>query len=87
MDEKKLKLFRDQINALDEELLVLLNKRAEIALEIGEAKGDLPVYDPSREGEILKQIGVLNKGPLSKGSVEDIFASIITACRQIQIKQ
>jgi hypothetical protein len=28
----------------------------------------------------------LNDGPLSKGAVEDIYAAIISACREIQLR-
>jgi chorismate mutase/prephenate dehydratase len=79
--------FRTQIDALDTHLVKLLNERAKVALAIGEIKAATgqKVYDPAREGDIIEQIAALNHGPLPKGAVEDIFRSIIDACRQIQI--
>ena len=34
-----------------------------------------------------RKIDILNKGPLGKGAIEEIYAAIITACREIQIEQ
>ena len=55
---------------------------------LGELKSrtGIKVYDPAREGVVLEHISQLNKGPLSKGAVEEIFAAIMTACREIQSK-
>jgi chorismate mutase-like protein len=78
--------LRDNINTLDEQIVQLVNDRAKAALEIGNIKTKLgaKVYDPDRERAVLEHISGLNKGPLNKGALEDIFASIITACREIQ---
>jgi len=78
--------LRKQINLLDEQLVRLLNERAAVAVEIGRLKAAAGVqpYDPARERAVLEHIVGLNKGPLGKGDIEDIFATIITACREIQ---
>ena len=80
--------LRKIIDDIDAQIVKLLNERATAALEIGNAKEKLSqnMYDPSREGTVLSHIDKLNKGPLPNGSVEDIYAAIITACREIQIK-
>ena len=56
--EEKIRYFREKIAPLDEQILCLLNKRAEIALEIGKVKsqGGIALYDPHREDRILKQL-------------------------------
>lgn len=79
--------YRAKIDEIDAELVRLLNERAAAALAIGELKASagLKVYDPAREGVIIEKINQLNAGPLSKGAMEDIFHSVIDACRQIQI--
>ncbi len=81
--------LRKQIDTIDEQLLSLINERASLAIEIGDVKNRIggKTYDPTRERFILEQIDDLNKGPLDKGAVEEIFATIITACREIQIRE
>jgi chorismate mutase len=83
-----LTVLRERVNELDEQLVDLLNERAEIAVRIGTVKERIgnEVYDPLRERAILERIDILNKGPLSKGALEELFAAIITACREIQIR-
>jgi chorismate mutase len=78
---------RTKIDEIDAELVRLLNERATAALAIGKLKASTgaKVYDPAREGHIIETIDSLNAGPLSKGAMEDIFHSVIDACRQIQI--
>ena len=54
--EKTLEDWREQINALDAELLRLLSRRAEIACEIATIKvaSGLPAYDGKRESQVLE---------------------------------
>lgn len=84
--QSNLTLLRNRINELDEQLVKLLNERADVALQIGElkAKEGLKVYDPSREGAVLEHVTSLNDGPLNRGAIQEIFATIITACREMQ---
>ncbi len=84
--QDNLRVLRERINALDEQLLSLLNKRAQVALDIGKLKAELgaKVYDPVRERAVIEHIDAANTGPLDKGAVEELFAAIITACREIQ---
>jgi chorismate mutase/prephenate dehydratase len=80
--------LRQQINAVDSKLVEYLNKRAELALALGEIKtaAGKKIYDPTREGEVITKIDALNQGPLPKGSLEEIYRTIITACREIQVR-
>jgi chorismate mutase / prephenate dehydratase len=79
---------RNEIDQVDQELVVLLNRRASIALEIGALKSRTgsKVYDPARERIILEKLEKLNQGPLGKGALEEVFTSIIAACRELQSK-
>ena len=49
--------FRASIDAIDSELLRLLNKRAQIAMKIGEAKLTMgnSICDPSREHDVIER--------------------------------
>ena len=50
--------WRSRINNLDNQILNLLNQRAEAALKIGDLKRlrDAPVYSPQREAEVVGDV-------------------------------
>src|SRR5690242_21836251 len=84
-NDKTLDDWRRQIDALDSELLRLLNQRAAIACEIALVKvaAGLPAYDGNRERQVLARVTEQNTGPLDQQSVTDIFASIIRETRRL----
>lgn len=77
---------RADIDAIDDELLRLLNKRAEIALKVGAVKrgDDKSLCDPNREREVLTRLCRQNSGPLDDKSVTNIFQRVIDECLQAQ---
>ena len=77
--EKTLADWRQEIDALDTELLRLLNRRAEIACEIAVIKVEsgLPAYDEKREKQVLDRVAAKNAGTLDQQSVTAIFHGII----------
>ncbi|HEV7553698.1 MAG TPA: chorismate mutase [Candidatus Angelobacter sp.] len=83
--EKTLEHWRQQIDALDTELVRLLNQRAAIACEIALIKvaSALPAYDGKREDQVLARVAEKNAGPLDKQSVTAIFHSIIQETRRL----
>jgi chorismate mutase len=83
--EKTLADWRLEIDALDTELLRLLNRRAAIAGEIAVIKVamGLPAYDATREEQVLERIAVKNSGPFRAESVAAIFHSIIHETRKL----
>jgi chorismate mutase len=82
---KTLDDWRRQIDALDSELLRLLNQRAAIACEIASIKvaSGLPAYDGNRERQVLARVVQKNTGPLDQQSITDIFAGIIRETRRL----
>src|SRR5438128_1559600 len=70
MSEGTINNPRAEIDAIDRELLRLLNERAEIALRVGAAKaaGETPLCDPNREKEVLSCLRQENKGPFDERS-------------------
>src|SRR5216684_16596 len=78
--------WRAEINALDDELLRLLNQRAQLALKVGESKQDsgLSVCDHSREREVTERICSINEGPLDERAIVELFRAIIHESRRIQ---
>ncbi|HUF19992.1 MAG TPA: prephenate dehydratase [Burkholderiales bacterium] len=76
--------LRERIDALDLEILRLVNERAGLARDIGRIKGEAVVYRPEREAQVLRRISKNNPGPLPGGSVTRLFTEIISACRALE---
>jgi chorismate mutase/prephenate dehydratase len=81
--------LRTRIDALDQELLTLLNRRAALAHEVGEIKKveGSPVFRPERETEVIAKLQAGNPGPLKPGSVAYIWREIMSACRALEAPQ
>ncbi len=79
------KLRRD-IDGIDAEILELLNKRANIAIEIAniKKKANLKFYSPERERAILERITALNKGPFPNDALRVIFREIMSASLSLE---
>lgn len=82
-----IKPLRDRIDAIDEQLLQLVNQRARLAHEIGELKGGAPVYRPEREAQVIARLRSVNPGPLSADTIGHLFVEIISACRALEEAQ
>lgn len=85
MDDK-LKPLRDQIDAIDKQILELLNRRACIAQEVGHVKAETnaPVFRPERESQVLRSVAERNPGPIRSADVQIIFREIMSACRALE---
>lgn len=75
---------RKEIDALDSELLALVNRRAALARRVGELKQGAPAYRPEREAEILRRMNSENPGPLPANRVTAVFREVISACRGME---
>jgi chorismate mutase/prephenate dehydratase len=90
MSEKDIKKLRIEIDALDAELLALLNRRAALVRKVGELKGGAPAYRPERESDILRRIAAQTRAGAGKGggmpaeSALSVFREIISACRALE---
>jgi chorismate mutase / prephenate dehydratase len=78
--------LRRQIDALDKELLALLNRRQSLAQVIGRIKNQegARTLDFRREEEVVANLIHENPGPLSHTALRNIFREIISAAREIQ---
>jgi chorismate mutase len=78
--------YRDEIDALDLELLELLNRRTKVVEEIGHVKEavNLPIYEPKREDDVFRNVTDHNGGPLSPEALKRIFERIIDEMRSLQ---
>lgn len=73
--------LRQKIDALDTELLRLLNQRASLAKEIGVIKNraSLPIYSPDREMKLLRSLVERSEGPLRPEAIRAIYREIMSA--------
>ena len=77
---------RIKIDALDIQLLELLNRRTSIVEEIGRIKESLAlgIYEPKREEQVFANVLSHNQGPLPPEAVQRIFERIIDEMRTVQ---
>ena len=87
MEKTEKEAIRNQIDALDQELLNLLNQRQTLAQAIGRIKNreGQGTLDFQREEEVLAHLMHLNPGPLSPSALRNIFREIISAAREVQM--
>lgn len=88
---EQLKQLRDQIDAIDDQLLQLVSKRAGLAQQIGdikkkenEANAGVIVYRPEREAQILARMQQNNPGPISNEHIQQLFIEIMSLCRALE---
>jgi chorismate mutase len=84
--DKALADCRERIDALDRQLVDLLNARTRIVEEIGRIKGEcgMRIYEPKREEEVLANIEEHNGGPMAHDAARRIFERIIDEMRTLQ---
>jgi chorismate mutase/prephenate dehydratase len=82
MSEQLLTL-RGRIDAIDDEVLRLLNERARLAQEIGHLKNGI-VYKPEREAQVVRRMQDNNAGPLPAESISVLYKEIMSACRALE---
>ncbi|MEE4661251.1 MAG: prephenate dehydratase [Halieaceae bacterium] len=97
-EPRDLKQVRDEIDAIDQEIQALINRRARCAQEVadikmaeaqrarerGEAETDPVFYRPEREAQVLNRIKARNEGPLASDKVAFIFREIMSACLALE---
>lgn len=77
---------RQAIDRTDEELVALVNHRAELAQRIGALKDatDSVTFVPARERAVLAHVQSVNHGPLPHEAIRGIFQQIIAASRNLE---
>ncbi len=81
---EEIQKHRDQIDAIDRELVALLNKRAGHSLVIRGLKPDarMGLFDPKREEEIFEKIKGYNEGPLYNENLREIYETILKVMKE-----
>jgi chorismate mutase/prephenate dehydratase len=93
--ETQLKGIRDQIDAIDSDWLRLINKRIELAKQVGEIKhafsvenprtdsrqAGVVIYKPEREAQVIRRLIEENTGEISNQQINVLSREIMSICR------
>ncbi|MCR5813784.1 MAG: prephenate dehydratase [Desulfovibrio sp.] len=86
---ERLQGIRREIDALDSQLLDLLNRRAGLSREVGRIKADAAsvIFKPLREHELLNDLARRNPGLLPEEHLRSIWREILSSSRALQRPQ
>lgn len=78
--------LREKIDAIDSDLIRLLNERSIVAKEIGSVKSKqgLPIYSPEREERVLRSLVEKSQGPLTSEAIRAIYREIMSAALALE---
>src|ERR1700761_951049 len=78
--------WRTRIDALDEQIVKLLNERAACAVAIGDLKrqNGAAIYEPQRERQVIEHARKSNPGPLAGEQIQDIYERVMDVMRSLQ---
>jgi chorismate mutase/prephenate dehydratase len=84
--KEKLSPIRERIDAIDVEITVLLNERAQLARQIGDIKAtaSAPIHEPTREEQVLGNVERIRREPLDRNGLEKIYVAIMEVMRRLQ---
>ena len=79
-------VLREEIDRIDDVILELLNKRADLAIEIGKAKTrrNLGFYSSQRERSIFKRLSAKNEGPFPNEALRAVYREIMSASLSLE---
>jgi chorismate mutase/prephenate dehydratase len=77
--------LRSSIDAVDCQIVKLLNERADLALAIRDLKPTVrwSLYDPKREEEIFSNLAKCNEGPLYGDNLKEIYEAILHVMKEL----
>jgi chorismate mutase/prephenate dehydratase len=79
--------LRNQIDEIDREILVRLNRRASLVQRVGELKEGGrkgPIYVAARERDLVSALVDANPGPFPNAAIPHVFREIISATRSLE---
>jgi len=87
--QERIEELRERVDAVDRELVRILNERARIVQELSAYKleAGVPLFDPKREEAVLRRIADLNEGPIYDSSMRDIFELVMHRIRDIEVQR
>lgn len=80
---------RQQIDAIDQELVRLFEKRMSCVAEVIAIKKEqkIPILDVAREEEILKKVSRLVEKPVYEADVQELFKVLMELSKKYQLTQ
>jgi chorismate mutase/prephenate dehydratase len=84
-----LQQLRERIDALDDQLLTILNERMELVKCVGDLKRSSKsiIYRPEREKQILDRLEKRNNGLLTRQAIDAIFFEIFAVSRNLELPE
>ncbi len=93
--DQQLTTLRHDIDAVDQQLLRLINERASCAVRIAQLKREhhqtladpaqpLQFYRPEREAQLLQHLKQCNQGPLTDATTQYLFRELMSACLALE---
>ena len=88
MSKKTLSDLRQQIDAVDHQLLNLISERAGLAQHVAQVKAQSgegnAYYRPEREADVLRRVIEHNQGPLSNEEMARLIREVMSACLALE---
>jgi 3-deoxy-7-phosphoheptulonate synthase/chorismate mutase len=85
MSTSELEALRNKLDEMNDQILELISRRAEIVEKIGleKQKQGLPRFDPVRESIMLENLVARNKGPFDDATIRHLFKQIFKASLEL----
>jgi chorismate mutase / prephenate dehydratase len=82
----ELETLRSEIDALDRQIVGLLNRRARLGLAAGRTKklNGRPIADSEREREVLVRVAMANEGPLPQDALLVLYRQLIETIKRLE---
>ena len=86
MEPGELESLRAEIDALDVEIVRLLNRRARLGLAAGRAKtrNGRPLTDAERERDVMVRVSLANEGPLPQAELLALYRQLIETIKHLE---
>lgn len=85
-EQRELAAVRREIDATDDAVLSLLNRRAGFVARVAELKEKMKAafYVPSRERQIIERLSAANPGPFPTDAIRSVFQEVFSACLSLE---